>query len=438
VHRPVFIIATVLALSACNAPPVVPSFKTSSVVAEPIVLDVGQLEIVSQFNSPGRLPNFDHLMPMSPQTAAIRWAKDRLKPMGRSGFARVVIKDASVIKTDLMVTGRSKDEQAERYDGKLDVQVQILDPRHMPLADVTARATRVRSLPVGVTASERDTALNEMTRMMIADIDSTLDGLIRSYEARWVIPSSDESTQGDHPAGAASDTGVSDAIRDADIRAAADSKTIDDSYASFTSTLTACMRDVVASDAAAPVRPHLPINFDFRNVTSAQLNDTAHATEEEKAAWQTIHVPATECKKTALNALAAKLPTVIPILSDTMVNGEYLYKEVLEDKIAWGEYLKHINSLAQIGAQRRLNEINRLKAQIAASHDRAVAQARASERAAAEGAPRYGSYSNDNGGEAVKTAVDAIATFLSVAGTIYLATHPVAPTYNTTTVIINR
>jgi len=186
------LLAAALALAACDSkPPVQRLPEISFADKPPIVLDVGQLEIVSEFQSPARAPNYEYLMPVSPEAAAIRWAKDRLKPMGRTGFARVIIKDASVVKSDLKTdkgfTGMFKEEQAERYDGKLDVQVQILDARHMPLADVTARATRVRSLAQGVTVNERDKALHEIAELMISDIDSQLDGLIRTYEARWVM-----------------------------------------------------------------------------------------------------------------------------------------------------------------------------------------------------------------------------------------------------------
>jgi hypothetical protein len=186
-------LAAALVLVACESkPPVQQLPEISFADKAPIMLDVGQLEIVSEYQSPARAPNYEHLMQVSPEAAAIRWAKDRLKPMGRGGFARVIIKDASVVKSDLKtdkgLTGIFKEEQAERYDGKLEVQVQILDARHLPVADVTARATRVRSLAQGVTVNDRDKALHEIATLMITDIDSQLDGLIRTYEARWVLP----------------------------------------------------------------------------------------------------------------------------------------------------------------------------------------------------------------------------------------------------------
>ena len=178
---------------SCSTKPTVQRLPDLSFAdSKPIYLDVGQLEIISQYQPPGKAPNYEHLMPISPEAAAIRWAKDRLRPVGRAGFARVVIKDAAVLKTDLKtdksIKGMLKDEQAERYDGTLEVMVEILDARHMAIGtDVTSRATRTRTLAEDVTVNERERALYEITESMARDIDTQLDGLIRSYMSKWLV-----------------------------------------------------------------------------------------------------------------------------------------------------------------------------------------------------------------------------------------------------------
>ena len=185
------LIALVL-VASCSSKPVVQRLPELNFTDRPpIYLDVAQLEIVSQYQPPGRAPNYEHLMPVSPEAAAIRWAKDRLRPVGRSGSARVIIKDAAVLRTDLRtdkgVKGMFKDEQAERYDGTLEVMVEILDNRHLPIgAEVTARAARTRSLTEDVTVNERERALFDITESMARDVDTQLDGLIRSYLGKWV------------------------------------------------------------------------------------------------------------------------------------------------------------------------------------------------------------------------------------------------------------
>lgn len=189
--RVVLALACALALAACeNKPPVQKLPEISFADKAPFRLDVGQLEIVPEYVSPAKRPNIEHLMPVSPEAATVRWAQDRLRPIGRSGYARVIIRDAKVIEVPLQVdkgfSGMFKDQQAARFDGSLDVAVQILDERHLPVADVVARATRTKTVAEGASLNERDRVLYEISESMIRDIDSQMDGLIRTYLNRWV------------------------------------------------------------------------------------------------------------------------------------------------------------------------------------------------------------------------------------------------------------
>lgn len=179
------------ALSACETKPVAQKLPDISFADKrPISLSVGQLEIVPEYQSPAKRPHVEHLMPISPEAATVRWAQDRIRPMGRTGSARVLIKDARVVevalKTDKSFTGMFKEEQAERYDAVLDVAIQILDERQFPIADVLARATRSRTVPEGVSLNERDRVMYDLTEALIRDIDSQMEGLIKSYLSRWV------------------------------------------------------------------------------------------------------------------------------------------------------------------------------------------------------------------------------------------------------------
>jgi hypothetical protein len=190
--RLAMVVAALVALAACQSRPPIQRLPPISFANEqPIALNVGQLEIKSEFQATGQLPHYEHLMPVSPEASAIQWAKDRLKPMGRSGYALVIIRNASVIRTPLQVdtgvTGLFKNQQSERYDGSLDVTVQILDERHLPVAEVTAHATQSQTIAEDANVNERDRALYGVTEHMIRDIDSQMNGLIGSYFSRWVI-----------------------------------------------------------------------------------------------------------------------------------------------------------------------------------------------------------------------------------------------------------
>ncbi|MCA1909889.1 MAG: hypothetical protein LDL39_16170 [Magnetospirillum sp.] len=190
--RLMLVLAGALALAACEAQPVAQKLPELSFADKrPFQLNVGQLEIVPEYQPTGRKPNVEHLMPLSPENATVRWAQDRLRPMGKSGFARVLIKDAKVVEvplsTDKGFTGMFKDQQSERYDGSLDVAIQILDERHFPIADVVARATRSHTVAEGATLNERDKVMFELSEGLIRDIDSQMESLVRTYLSRWVM-----------------------------------------------------------------------------------------------------------------------------------------------------------------------------------------------------------------------------------------------------------
>ena len=191
--RLVAVVLTALAASACQntKPPMQKLPEISFANLRPFRLDVGQLEIVSEYVAPGRSPNVEHLMPVSPEGAAQRWAQDRLKPMGRAGFARVLIKDAKVVEvalaTDKGLSGAFKKEQEARYDASLQVAVQILDARHMVVAETIAQATRSRTVPEGMTLNERDRILYDISESLAKDIDQQMSQLIPNYLGRWLV-----------------------------------------------------------------------------------------------------------------------------------------------------------------------------------------------------------------------------------------------------------
>ncbi len=180
------------ALTACASETTQQSFAPIDFSKEaPLRINVHELKIVSEYVAPSRKPNVEHLMQVNPEGAAIRWAKDRLHPTGQTGAARVIIKDAKVVevplKTDRGVGAVFKTQQSERYDSALDVVVQILDERQFPVGEVTARATRSRTVPEGLSLNERDRILYEITESLIQDINSQMNGLLPSFLNRWMV-----------------------------------------------------------------------------------------------------------------------------------------------------------------------------------------------------------------------------------------------------------
>jgi hypothetical protein len=181
-----------LALAGCQQPPPQQRLPEMSFTSKPpIQLNIGRIEVVTQYQPPLRAPNIEHQMPVSPAAAMQRWAQDRLRPLGREGSARLIVRDAKVIetrmKTDSGVTGMFKDQQAERYDATLDVVFQILDERQFMIAEAQAQASRTRGVLEGISVNERERIWYEMVQQLTDEVGTQLENSIRTYMARWLM-----------------------------------------------------------------------------------------------------------------------------------------------------------------------------------------------------------------------------------------------------------
>ncbi len=151
----------------------------------PITLDVARIEIVNEFRSPGTKPNVEHLFPVKPSYAADRWGRDRLKPGGRSGVARMTIRRASVVEVALPRTtgikGMLTTDQSERYDGVIEIAIAVLDAGGRQRGAVVSRAQRSRSVPESISLYEREKIWFEMVEAMMNDLNGALETQIRTH-----------------------------------------------------------------------------------------------------------------------------------------------------------------------------------------------------------------------------------------------------------------
>ncbi len=179
-------------LTACqNAPPPRPRYADITFSQyPPINLDVAQIEVVNDYTPPLRPPNVEHLFPVSIAATAERWGHERLRAVGSFGTARVIIRDASAVATNLPrtrgVTGMFTNDQAVRYDGQVEMAVEILDSRGLRQAVVEAGAKRSRTAPEDISLNDRDHMFYEMTEDLMRDINGSLEKNMRSFMAKYI------------------------------------------------------------------------------------------------------------------------------------------------------------------------------------------------------------------------------------------------------------
>lgn len=182
---------TLLGAAACQSTPAAKPATNSYAFQPPITLDVATINVIDEYQSPGKSPNVEHLFPTPPAQAVHQWTKDRLKAAGTSRVAEVVIKDASVIETALPrtegVKGWFTKDQSERYDGKLAVEIKIYGERRvLPEAEVSAQATRSRTVAEDASVAAREALFDTLSQELAEELNQELEKQMRTYFGNYI------------------------------------------------------------------------------------------------------------------------------------------------------------------------------------------------------------------------------------------------------------
>ncbi|MBM3491670.1 MAG: hypothetical protein FJX68_14745 [Alphaproteobacteria bacterium] len=174
------------ALAACQATAPQPSFPEFRYTHLPrIGLDVSRIEVRQNYQAPLRAPNVDHLFPVAPANAAVRWADDRLAAMGSAGTAVFVIEDASATAERLPLTGGLRGaftrEQADRVTVSLRARLDVETAGGLARGSAAAFATRSQTLAEDITLNERDRAHYLLTEQAMGDLNAQLEANIRQH-----------------------------------------------------------------------------------------------------------------------------------------------------------------------------------------------------------------------------------------------------------------
>lgn len=185
----------VLTLSACQSTPQRPAPRPIDFSNfGPIQLSGGGVDVVNAYRPVGT-NHVEDRSAVPPAEAVRRWASERLQAAGGPGRVRVTIKDASIVEVPLPrtqgVKGYFTTDQAQRYDGRLEVEVagEIPDTgvgstafRGMTKAVVTYSTTVAEN----VSLADREATFLDITRRMVEDLNGRLDAGIRKDLAPMV------------------------------------------------------------------------------------------------------------------------------------------------------------------------------------------------------------------------------------------------------------
>ena len=181
-----------LFVAACQVSPEGPRYPELRFTdTPPIRLDVAEIEYAEEYLPPQAEPNVDHYFPVSPAASVRNWSNDRLVAAGSSGRARVTLVDASVIEVALEattgLTGTFTTDQAERYEARVEVRVEIFDGAGNQVGQAKMAAKRSQTAAEGITLNERDALWYALTQALMEDVDRELELTISRYLAKYRI-----------------------------------------------------------------------------------------------------------------------------------------------------------------------------------------------------------------------------------------------------------
>lgn len=187
--KKIFVFACALFLSACahqhdvaETPKFVePRFKD----ALPITLEVGSIEVVSEFVPSFERPNVEHLFPVSIEKSARIWASDRLEVTGKPSdrTAKFIIKDASVVEEKIEAEQLFYKDNL-RYKAMLSVVLQITAPDGKSQTNLDT--WREITIPVDTSVEDKERAWSNMTNKLMEEFDKRMEQNIRRYLNMYV------------------------------------------------------------------------------------------------------------------------------------------------------------------------------------------------------------------------------------------------------------
>jgi hypothetical protein len=180
--------AVVFALAAAgcsNVPPERPQFaRLTYAHLGPFTFDAARIEIVEEPLASGAGVS----APVTPAQAARQWAQDRIRVTGQGNRSvRVVIRNAGIAEAELPRTGGLRGaftkDQAQRFDAKVEMVVEVRNERGFQDGFATGTAERFTTVAEDITLNDRDRILFGLVEDLMRELNTRLDANIRSFLA---------------------------------------------------------------------------------------------------------------------------------------------------------------------------------------------------------------------------------------------------------------
>lgn len=194
--KKIIIIAMALFVASCEQGPTpfvaAPfAFETQH---DAIRVNVHEIRVIQQYQSPLKRPNVEQEFPVTPAAAIERWVKLRLSSnptISANSVLEITIEDASVREVKLPKTkgfkGLITDDQDARYDAKMNVSFKLYSGG-AGISDASAQVTisRSRTINERATVYQREAIYHQMTAEMMNDFDRETHTRLRQYFSQYL------------------------------------------------------------------------------------------------------------------------------------------------------------------------------------------------------------------------------------------------------------
>ena len=180
-----------LAVTGCETPVNVQNLPEITFAhLAPIAMNVASVQVENRFHPPLALPHVEHRVPVAPAKALTQWAKDRIKPVGQAGTAKLIIEDASVTETKLArdesLKGTFTKQQSHRYDMAVRASLVMLDAAGAERGVSEARSSRSITVREDLSLNDWEKTLFETTDHLLTDFNTEMESNIRRHLADWI------------------------------------------------------------------------------------------------------------------------------------------------------------------------------------------------------------------------------------------------------------
>lgn len=140
---------------------------------------------------PREYPHVGYRAPFTFEQAARDWATSHFSLNGNSvNTLRVTLRDGDIVEKLLPVSkglkGLFTKDQAAEYEGKLEIEVAVVDPNGRILAQAEGKAWHSRTIAEGATEADKQAVWAEMIKKTFDDLDVELQPKIRTALAQYV------------------------------------------------------------------------------------------------------------------------------------------------------------------------------------------------------------------------------------------------------------